>query len=45
MWTVMFLVVVGAFILTLVSAAGKCPLWVPMLLVSIALLLQILPKG
>jgi hypothetical protein len=33
------LLLLGAFVLTLVSAAGKCPLWVPVLLVILALLL------
>lgn len=30
---------VGAFVLTLASAAGKCQLWVPVLLVVLVLLL------
>ena len=33
----------AAFIGTLVSALGKCPLWVPVLLICIAGLLTCLP--
>ena len=34
---------VAAFIGTILSALGKCPLWVPVLLACIAGLLQCLP--
>ena len=43
--TVISILILGAFILTLVSAAGKCPLWVPVLLVVIVEALRILPLG
>lgn len=36
--------VAGAFVLTLVSAAGKCPVWVPVLLLCIVHLLALLPR-
>jgi len=42
MVTVFDALVAGAFILTLVSAIGKCPVWVPLLLVVIVLALQVL---
>lgn len=35
----MLLLLIAAFVLTLVSAVGKCPLFVPVLLVVLALLL------
>jgi hypothetical protein len=36
--------VVGSFILTLASAAGwKVPLWVPVLFISLAMLLSLVP--
>ena len=44
--TVVFLLALAAFILTLVSAYGtygRCPLWIPTLLLGIALLLQHIP--
>lgn len=43
-WTVSFLLLLASFIATLVSAAGKCPLWVPVLLLVIVGLLNYLPK-
>jgi hypothetical protein len=43
--TVMMFLYLGAFIATLVSAIGKCPLWVPVVLLCIAGLLQVLPMG
>lgn len=42
MLTVPVLLLVGAFVLALVSAAGKCPLWPSVILVIIHLLLGIL---
>jgi hypothetical protein len=41
--TVMLFVLGAAFITCIVSIAGKCPLWVPVLLLCIAGLLQIFP--
>jgi hypothetical protein len=40
MLPVMTLLLVGAFIVTIVSAMGKAPLWPAVLLVIVALLLQ-----
>jgi hypothetical protein len=36
--------VIGAFVTTVMSAMGKCPLWVPVLLDTVALGLLVLPK-
>ena len=44
MLTVMTLLVVAAFICTIVAALGKCPEWVPLVLVCVILLLMVLPK-
>jgi hypothetical protein len=33
----------AAFVATIASAAGRCPLWVPVLLIAIAGLLSCLP--
>lgn len=41
--TVMVLLVIGAFVCTLVSAAGKIPVWVPMLLLCLIAALQAFP--
>lgn len=43
MLTVSFLLVFAAFCTTIASAAGRCPLWVPTLLVVLMLLLQQIP--
>ena len=43
MMTVTFLLLISAFVATIVSAMGKCPLWVAVLLVTISLLLQHVP--
>lgn len=43
MLTVMILLVLGAFITTLVSAAGKCALWVPVLILCVVAAIQFLP--
>jgi hypothetical protein len=45
MLTVLLLLAAAAFVLTLVSAAGKCPLWVPVLLCTLVLLLERMPLG
>jgi hypothetical protein len=46
MLTVLIILVVAAFLVTLGSAASpaKCPLWVAVLLISIIELLRTLPK-
>ena len=44
MLTVTFFLVAGAFILTLMSAAGKTPLWVPVLLLTLVHLFSLLPQ-
>lgn len=44
MLTITFALVMGAFILTLASAAGRCPVWVPVILLCIAEMLPLLPK-
>jgi len=45
MLTVMLILVIGAFICTIMSAAGKCPLWVPVILlcIAVALIGQVIP--
>ncbi len=44
MITVTLLLLISAFICCIVAAIGKCPLWIAVLLVVIALLLQHIPK-
>lgn len=44
MLTVTIALVIAAFITTIASAMGKCPIWVPVLLAILVLALQILPK-
>lgn len=41
---VFLLLLIGAFILCLLSAIGKVPLWVSVLLVIVALLVERLPR-
>jgi hypothetical protein len=43
--TVLAVLVVAAFICTIVSAIGKCPLWVAVVLLCIVELIRILPMG
>ena len=43
--SVIAVLVVAAFIAALVSAAGKCPLWVSVILLCVVELLRILPLG
>lgn len=45
MLTVIGFLVISAFIATIVSAFGKCPVWVPVLLLCVVELLRILPLG
>ena len=42
--TVTFLLILAAFICTIASALGKCPLWVAVLLITLVLLLGVLPR-
>lgn len=44
MLSVTLLLILAAFIATIASAMGKCPLWIPVLLVCVALLLGVLPR-
>lgn len=41
--TVLAILVVAAFILTIAEALGKCPGWVPKILICVALLILSLP--
>jgi hypothetical protein len=43
--TVLVILFVTAFVTSILSAMGKCPAWVPCLVLSVAGLLQVLPKG
>lgn len=45
MLTVIGLLVIAAFIVTIASAMGKAPLWVAVLLLTLVELLRILPLG
>jgi hypothetical protein len=45
MISVIGFLVVAAFIATIVSAVGKCPLWIAVLLLCVAELVRILPIG
>jgi hypothetical protein len=43
--TVIAVLIVAAFICTIVSAIGKCPLWVAVVLLCVVELIRILPLG
>lgn len=45
MLTVLVLLAVAAFIVTIIAAMNRCPLWPAVLLLSIAELLRALPLG
>ena len=45
MLTVFVILVVAAFIVTLVSATGKVPLWVAVVILCVIELLRVLPLG
>ena len=45
MLTVFIILAVTAFIATAVAAAGKCPLWVAVIILAIIELLRVLPIG
>lgn len=42
--TVAFVLVIAAFLCTIASAAGKCPVWVGLLLMTIEGLLRLIPR-
>lgn len=44
MMSVDLLLAIGAFTCTLASAAGKCPVWVPVLLLTLIQLLALIPR-
>lgn len=44
MMTVSFILAIGAFLCTIASAIGKCPLWVAVLLLAIIHLLVVMPR-
>ncbi len=44
MLTVLTILAVAAFICTIVSAIGKCPVWVPVMLLCVIELLRVLPR-
>jgi hypothetical protein len=43
MLTVMLLLVVGALVAAIVAAMGKCPLWVSVILLCVAMAVQVMP--
>jgi|GEM_PF-2323427 len=43
--TIYLLLAITAFILTIANALGKCPLWIPVLLLCLIALLNSLPLG
>lgn len=44
MLTVTLFLVLAAFVCTIANAIGKCPAWVPLLLLCVVHLLAILPR-
>jgi hypothetical protein len=44
MFTVTMLVLLAAFVTAVMAGAGKCPLWVSVILLCILEMLQIMPK-
>lgn len=44
MLTVTVLLILGAFLTTIANAIGKCPLWVPVLLLTLDRLLSVIPR-
>ena len=45
MFTVMIILVIAAFVVTVLSAIGKAPLWIAVLILTIVELLRVLPLG
>jgi len=44
MVTLSILLVVGAFVCTVLEAIGKCPSWVPTMLLVMLMALMVIPK-
>ncbi len=44
MITISLLLLVAAFLCVILAALGKCPVWIPVLLVILIVALQIVPK-
>jgi hypothetical protein len=44
MLTVTLLIALAAFVCAVLAALGKAPLWVAVMLITVALLLQVLPR-
>lgn len=45
MLTVLLVLALTAFVCTILHAIGKCPVWVPLIILSLYCLLQQLPLG
>lgn len=43
--TVVFVLIIAAFLTAIISAAGKCPLWVSVVLLCVVELVRVLPVG
>ena len=43
MFSVMIILVLGALVAAIVAAMGKCPLWVSVILLCVAMAVQVLP--
>lgn len=43
MLTLTFILVATAFVCTVASAVGKCPIWIPVLLLTLLELLRVIP--
>lgn len=43
--TVLLVIAIAAFIAACVSVAGKCPIWVPVVLLCLYCLVEQLPRG
>jgi hypothetical protein len=43
--SVIFVLIIAAFIAAAVSAAGRCPLWVSVILLCVVELIRVLPIG
>ena len=42
--SITLLLVVAAFICAIANALGKCPVWVPLVLLCVAMLVGVLPR-
>jgi hypothetical protein len=45
MLTVLLILAIAAFVCTIIAALGKCPIWIPVVLLCIIELLRQLPLG